>query len=76
MAQEGHHFGKLLNATFASVGQRAIRQVARETFEHMDPSYGFQINVPAFRFLWLWYFGEPLGSLELSQLAFLNPLVY
>ena len=28
-------FGELLNATFASVGQRAIRKVARETFEHL-----------------------------------------
>ncbi|KAJ3473767.1 hypothetical protein NLI96_g12833 [Meripilus lineatus] len=28
-------FGELLNATFASVDQRAIRKVARETFEHI-----------------------------------------
>ncbi|KAH9921864.1 P-loop containing nucleoside triphosphate hydrolase protein [Fomitopsis serialis] len=28
-------FGELLNATFASVGQRAIRKVARDTFEHL-----------------------------------------
>ena len=28
-------FGELLNATFANVGQRAIRKVARETFEHL-----------------------------------------
>ena len=28
-------FGELLNATFASVGQRAVRKVARETFEHL-----------------------------------------
>lgn len=32
-------FGELLNAVFANIGQRAIRRVARETFEqllHMD----------------------------------------
>ncbi|KAI0337240.1 P-loop containing nucleoside triphosphate hydrolase protein [Trametopsis cervina] len=28
-------FGELLNAVFANVGQRAIRKVARETFEHL-----------------------------------------
>ena len=28
-------FGELLNATFASVGQHAVRKVARETFEHL-----------------------------------------
>ncbi|KZT67979.1 P-loop containing nucleoside triphosphate hydrolase protein [Daedalea quercina L-15889] len=28
-------FGESLNATFANVGQRAIRKVARETFEHL-----------------------------------------
>lgn len=28
-------FGELLNAVFASVGQRAVRKVARETFEHI-----------------------------------------
>ncbi|KAL4245855.1 Type 1 protein exporter [Abortiporus biennis] len=28
-------FGELLNSTFASVGQRAVRRVARETFEHL-----------------------------------------
>ncbi|KAI0729296.1 iron-sulfur clusters transporter ATM1 [Fomitopsis betulina] len=28
-------FAELLNATFASVGQRAVRKVARETFEHL-----------------------------------------
>ncbi|EKM58666.1 uncharacterized protein PHACADRAFT_117756 [Phanerochaete carnosa HHB-10118-sp] len=28
-------FGELLNAVFANVGQRAIRRVARETFEHL-----------------------------------------
>ncbi|RPD72379.1 P-loop containing nucleoside triphosphate hydrolase protein [Lentinus tigrinus ALCF2SS1-7] len=27
--------GELLNATFASVGQHAVRKVARETFEHL-----------------------------------------
>lgn len=28
-------FSELLNAVFASIGQRAIRKVARETFEHL-----------------------------------------
>ena len=28
-------FGELLNATFANVGQHAVRKVARETFEHL-----------------------------------------
>ncbi|KZT23112.1 P-loop containing nucleoside triphosphate hydrolase protein [Neolentinus lepideus HHB14362 ss-1] len=28
-------FSELLNAVFASVGQRAVRKVARETFEHL-----------------------------------------
>ena len=28
-------FGEMLNAVFAKVGQRAIRKVARETFEHL-----------------------------------------
>ena len=28
-------FGELLNAVFANVGQRAIRRVARETFDHL-----------------------------------------
>ncbi|KAH9949921.1 P-loop containing nucleoside triphosphate hydrolase protein [Amylocystis lapponica] len=28
-------FGELLNAVFANVGQRAVRKVARETFEHL-----------------------------------------
>ncbi|TFK49716.1 P-loop containing nucleoside triphosphate hydrolase protein [Heliocybe sulcata] len=28
-------FGELLNAVFASVGQAAVRKVARETFEHL-----------------------------------------
>ena len=28
-------FGELLNAVFANVGQRAVRTVARETFEHL-----------------------------------------
>ncbi|KAF9243531.1 P-loop containing nucleoside triphosphate hydrolase protein [Melanogaster broomeanus] len=28
-------FGELLNAVFANIGQRAIRKVARETFEHL-----------------------------------------
>lgn len=28
-------FGDVLNAVFASVGQRAVRKVARETFEHL-----------------------------------------
>lgn len=28
-------FGELLNAVFATIGQRAIRKVARETFEHL-----------------------------------------
>ncbi|TFK69930.1 iron-sulfur clusters transporter ATM1 [Pluteus cervinus] len=28
-------FGELLNAVFANIGQRAIRRVARETFEHL-----------------------------------------
>lgn len=28
-------FGELLNAVFANVGQRAIRRVASETFEHL-----------------------------------------
>ncbi|KAH9885819.1 P-loop containing nucleoside triphosphate hydrolase protein [Cubamyces lactineus] len=28
-------FGELLNATFASVGQAAVRKVARQTFEHL-----------------------------------------
>ncbi|THG95220.1 hypothetical protein EW026_g6390 [Hermanssonia centrifuga] len=28
-------FGEMLNAVFANVGQRAIRKVARETFEHL-----------------------------------------
>ncbi|KAI1786461.1 P-loop containing nucleoside triphosphate hydrolase protein, partial [Ganoderma leucocontextum] len=28
-------FGELLNATFASVGQHAVRKVARETFDHL-----------------------------------------
>lgn len=28
-------FGELLNAVFANVGQRAIRKVARETFDHL-----------------------------------------
>jgi ATP-binding cassette subfamily B (MDR/TAP) protein 7 len=28
-------FGELLNTVFASVGQRAVRKVARETFEHI-----------------------------------------
>ena len=28
-------FGELLNATFANIGQRAIRRVARETFEQL-----------------------------------------
>lgn len=27
--------GELLNAIFANIGQRAIRKVARETFEHL-----------------------------------------
>ena len=27
--------GELLNAVFANIGQRAIRRVARETFEHL-----------------------------------------
>jgi ATP-binding cassette subfamily B (MDR/TAP) protein 7 len=27
--------GELLNAVFANIGQRAIRKVARETFEHL-----------------------------------------
>jgi ABC-type multidrug transport system fused ATPase/permease subunit len=27
--------GELLNAVFANVGQRAVRKVARETFEHL-----------------------------------------
>ncbi|EIM91643.1 P-loop containing nucleoside triphosphate hydrolase protein [Stereum hirsutum FP-91666 SS1] len=28
-------FGELLNAVFANVGQRAVRKVARQTFEHL-----------------------------------------
>lgn len=28
-------FSELLNAVFASIGQRAVRKVARETFEHL-----------------------------------------
>lgn len=28
-------FGELLSAVFANIGQRAIRRVARETFEHL-----------------------------------------
>ncbi|KAF9463913.1 P-loop containing nucleoside triphosphate hydrolase protein [Collybia nuda] len=28
-------FGEMLNAVFANIGQRAIRKVARETFEHL-----------------------------------------
>ena len=28
-------FGELLNAVFANIGQRAIRKVSRETFEHL-----------------------------------------
>ena len=28
-------FGEMLNAVFAKVGQRAIRKVARETFDHL-----------------------------------------
>lgn len=28
-------FSELLNAVFANVGQRAVRKVARETFEHL-----------------------------------------
>ncbi|GLB40613.1 putative iron-sulfur clusters transporter ATM1 [Lyophyllum shimeji] len=28
-------FGELLNAVFAGIGQRAVRKVARETFEHL-----------------------------------------
>jgi ABC transporter ATM len=28
-------FGELLNAVFANVGQRAVRTVARQTFEHL-----------------------------------------
>lgn len=28
-------FGELLNAVFASVGQHAVRKVARETFDHL-----------------------------------------
>ncbi|KAG6873048.1 Iron-sulfur clusters transporter atm1, mitochondrial [Termitomyces sp. Mi166 len=28
-------FGEMLNAVFAGIGQRAIRKVARETFEHL-----------------------------------------
>ncbi|KAF9067430.1 iron-sulfur clusters transporter ATM1 [Rhodocollybia butyracea] len=35
-------FGELLNAVFANIGQRAIRKVARETFEqllHMDMKF-------------------------------------
>ena len=28
-------FSELLNAVFASIGQRAVRRVARETFEHL-----------------------------------------
>lgn len=28
-------FGELLSAVFANIGQRAIRKVARETFEHL-----------------------------------------
>ena len=28
-------FSELLNAVFASIGQAAVRKVARETFEHM-----------------------------------------
>ncbi|KZT00956.1 P-loop containing nucleoside triphosphate hydrolase protein [Laetiporus sulphureus 93-53] len=28
-------FGEMLNAVFASVGQRAVRKVARQTFEHL-----------------------------------------
>ena len=28
-------FAELLNAVFANVGQRAVRTVARETFEHL-----------------------------------------
>jgi ATP-binding cassette subfamily B (MDR/TAP) protein 7 len=27
--------GELLNAVFAGIGQRAIRKVARDTFEHL-----------------------------------------
>ena len=28
-------FGELLNAVFAHIGQRAVRKLARETFEHL-----------------------------------------
>lgn len=28
-------FGELLNAVFAGIGQRTVRKVARETFEHL-----------------------------------------
>jgi len=28
-------FSELLNAVFASIGQHAVRKVARETFEHL-----------------------------------------
>ena len=28
-------FGELLNAVFANVGQRAVRTVGRQTFEHL-----------------------------------------
>ncbi|KAG6823609.1 Iron-sulfur clusters transporter atm1, mitochondrial, partial [Arthromyces matolae] len=28
-------FGELLNAVFAGIGQKTIRKVARETFEHL-----------------------------------------
>ena len=28
-------FGELLNAVFANIGQRAIRKVARDTFDHL-----------------------------------------
>ena len=35
-------FGELLNAVFANVGQRAVRKVARETFERIPMYCGGQ----------------------------------
>ncbi len=38
-------FSELLNAVFANVGQRAVRTVARQTFEHLlNPSSSIYLD--------------------------------
>ncbi|RPD72384.1 P-loop containing nucleoside triphosphate hydrolase protein, partial [Lentinus tigrinus ALCF2SS1-7] len=49
-ALHGSSQGELLNATFASVGQHAVRKVARETFEHLL-NLDLKFHLPSITFI-------------------------